>query len=332
MVRISFAIVVAMAVIALGLFAFRGEEADSTAEFDQPKTTVTTQTIMADFDSPAPLASGIQNASHATPVDESRDLHREIRELRGDVGQLRHDVKQLLGVLEGPRKSSGGQGDHSQSAEERRIERVLAKPVTLKIQNKPLSDFLSDTAAAHDVNIVLDKLGLVEVGLTAQAPIALDVRDIRLATALQLVLDPMDLTCTVRDDVLVVTSVLRAQGGLVVAIYPVGNLIMPIRDSVTISEKPQVSASTASTVSLLKKTKSQTLVDLITSTIEPTSWAEVGGRGSIRSHLPTLSLVIRQTQPVHEEIADVLDKLRRLQQIPETLSREEEEKLLIPPE
>ena len=197
MVRISFAIVVAMAVIALGLFAFRGEEADSTAEFDQPKTTVTTQTIMADFDSPAPLASGIQNASHATPVDESRDLHRE----------------QLLGVLEGPRKSSGGQGDHSQSAEERRIERVLAKPVTLKIQNKPLSDFLSDTAAAHDVNIVLDKLGLVEVGLTAQAPIALDVRDIRLATALQLVLDPMDLTCTVRDDVLVVTSVLRAQGG-----------------------------------------------------------------------------------------------------------------------
>ncbi|MCH8830021.1 MAG: hypothetical protein IID45_10640, partial [Planctomycetes bacterium] len=62
-----------------------------------------------------------------------------------------------------------------------------------------------------------------------------------------------------------------------------------------------------------------TLSELITQTIEPESWREIGGPGSLKHFETTLSLVIRQTQKVHEEIADLLKQLRRLQDLQVTI-------------
>ncbi|HEX4142821.1 MAG TPA: hypothetical protein VHY91_04660 [Pirellulales bacterium] len=61
------------------------------------------------------------------------------------------------------------------------------------------------------------------------------------------------------------------------------------------------------------------LTDLITSTIQPTSWDEVGGPGSIQEFSTNLSLVISQTQEVHEQIVDLLRQLRRLQDLQVTI-------------
>lgn len=57
------------------------------------------------------------------------------------------------------------------------------------------------------------------------------------------------------------------------------------------------------------------LIDLITSTISPQSWDEVGGPGTIEPFRLNLSLVISQTQDVHEQIVDLLQQLRRLQDL-----------------
>ena len=62
-----------------------------------------------------------------------------------------------------------------------------------------------------------------------------------------------------------------------------------------------------------------TLIELITSTIAPDSWDEVGGAGAIEPFPVNLSLVISQTQEVHEQIADLLDQLRRLQDLQVTI-------------
>jgi general secretion pathway protein D len=63
----------------------------------------------------------------------------------------------------------------------------------------------------------------------------------------------------------------------------------------------------------------QTLIDLITTTIAPDSWEEVGGAGAIQEFPINLSLVISQTQDVHEQIADLLEQLRRLQDLQVTI-------------
>ena len=62
-----------------------------------------------------------------------------------------------------------------------------------------------------------------------------------------------------------------------------------------------------------------TLIELITSTIAPTSWDDVGGPGSVVGFDGNLSLVVSQTQEVHQDIVDLLQQLRRLQDLQVTI-------------
>jgi general secretion pathway protein D len=61
------------------------------------------------------------------------------------------------------------------------------------------------------------------------------------------------------------------------------------------------------------------LIELITTTVKPQTWDEVGGPGSISEFRNNLSLVISQTQDVHEEIVDLLGQLRRNQDLQVTI-------------
>lgn len=55
------------------------------------------------------------------------------------------------------------------------------------------------------------------------------------------------------------------------------------------------------------------LIDLIITTIDPDTWDDVGGPGSIAEFATNLSLVISQTQEVHEKIDRLLAQLREIQ-------------------
>ena len=55
------------------------------------------------------------------------------------------------------------------------------------------------------------------------------------------------------------------------------------------------------------------LKDLIKNTIDPNSWSDAGGQGTIDYFPLTMSLVINQTPDIQEQIADLLGALRRLQ-------------------
>jgi general secretion pathway protein D len=61
------------------------------------------------------------------------------------------------------------------------------------------------------------------------------------------------------------------------------------------------------------------LIELITTTVKPDSWQSFGGPGSIRPMENNLTLIVSQTQEVHEQIADLLQQLRRLQDLQVTL-------------
>jgi general secretion pathway protein D len=63
----------------------------------------------------------------------------------------------------------------------------------------------------------------------------------------------------------------------------------------------------------------QSLIDLIQQTVEPTTWNTVGGQGAIQPFNTNLSIVVSQTQEVHERIADLLEQLRRLQDLQVTI-------------
>lgn len=61
------------------------------------------------------------------------------------------------------------------------------------------------------------------------------------------------------------------------------------------------------------------LIELIQTTISPESWDEVGGPGTMSEFRANLSLVVSNTQEVHEQIQALLDQLRRLQDLQITI-------------
>src|SRR5262249_8855312 len=63
------------------------------------------------------------------------------------------------------------------------------------------------------------------------------------------------------------------------------------------------------------QTMEDVLMKLITNTISPQSWSEVGGAGTIDYFPLGMALVINQTPDIQEQIAELLAALRRLQDL-----------------
>ena len=73
--------------------------------------------------------------------------------------------------------------------------------------------------------------------------------------------------------------------------------------------------SPASRPRLSAKPDFDSLVDLIIKTVQPETWQNKGGQGTIACSETNLSLVISQTHEVHEEIVDLLEQIRRMQDL-----------------
>ena len=82
--------------------------------------------------------------------------------------------------------------------------------------------------------------------------------------------------------------------------------VYPVSDLVLIDGRwPQAAGQNAALPDF------QSMIDLITATVAPTSWDMVGGRGSIAPQLHALSIVVLQAPSVHTEIETLLSDLRR---------------------
>jgi hypothetical protein len=96
-------------------------------------------------------------------------------------------------------------------------------------------------------------------------------------------------------------------GQLIVVTYPVSDLIIPLASDPPKPAPPGPGGSTGPGADF------DPLIDLITSTIDTETWLENGtGEGEIMPFPSNLSLVISQTQRVHEQVADLLEQLRTL--------------------
>ncbi len=79
---------------------------------------------------------------------------------------------------------------------------------------------------------------------------------------------------------------------LMFKVYVVGDLVIPFANNA--NAKPDF----------------ESLIDMIELRTGADCWADGGGHGSIRTHAETFSFVIRQTQAVHEQVAELLDEIR----------------------
>ncbi|MCH7988001.1 MAG: hypothetical protein IID46_02495 [Planctomycetes bacterium] len=181
------------------------------------------------------------------------------------------------------------------SERKKEIQHALDKQISLHFEDAALIDVIKHIAQSAGINVVLDNMGLEEEGLTSDTKVSIDVTEIRLKSALNLLLKPRRLAYMIEDEVLKITGKSRVQRPMTTVNYPVGNLLaVPSPDHAAISF--------------------DTLINLITSLVEPNSWSERGGQGVITQFDTTLSLVIRQTDQGHAKIKKLLDSLREAKQ------------------
>ena len=235
---------------------------------------------------------------------------------------------------------------------ELRIEKSLNSTISLHFHAVPLTDIIRHIATTHGINIILDTRAIETEGLLADQSVSIDVDNIKLRSALNLLLDQAGgLVYDVENEVLKITNRLEQETKYVQAVYNVADLVVPL--NLTVQKGPfdqnllngrggsnlsgnglfqvddDLGIAIGSNGSPRRGRSGQRgaeegvdftgLVDLITTTVEPGTWDLDGGAGRLHGEENTLSLVIRQTPAVHEQIVDLLGQLRKLQDLQVTV-------------
>ncbi len=163
--------------------------------------------------------------------------------------------------------------------------RVLECAAETDFDKMPLNKLLEHLKQRYRIEIELDQKAISTAGVRPDTLRRGHVAGVRWRSALRQLLGELKLGFVVKNRVLLVTSQDRAAKELVTVIYPVSDLVSAGNDF-------------------------KSLVDTITATIRPKSWNSKGGPGAVIAMESRNCLVVSQTQDVHEEIAELLEKLR----------------------
>ncbi len=104
---------------------------------------------------------------------------------------------------------------------------------------------------------------------------------------------------------------------LLTKVYPVADLVIPVGDHIALwpSGATKPASCAAPTGAPMRQTCHEQLIKLITSTVAPQSWVESGGCGTIDYFPIGMALAVNQPAGVQEQVADLLEALRRLQDV-----------------
>lgn len=172
----------------------------------------------------------------------------------------------------------------SRSGAEIRIESALKSALTnigLNFTENTLSEVAVFLRDEYEMEVQIDTQALDDMGMSPDDTITITLRNIRLDSALDLMLREHDLTYIIHNEVLLITTETRASTMLEARAYP---------------------------TDINSNEGADKLVEVIQTTVAPNTWSEVGGEGAIA--LIGSRLVIRQTYAVHREINELLSQLR----------------------
>jgi hypothetical protein len=185
--------------------------------------------------------------------------------------------------------------DDDNPAKEDLIAEALDHRVTVDVNGAALADILGYFAdllpADQKISIVIDRRKIEEEGIDLGRPVSLKVNDIRLRSALNLILTDAGLDWTVRDEVLLITTKDEAAANTVTRVYDVDELVVQKGDD---DRTPHFDE----------------LIELIQNEVAPDSWADAGGPGAVHPFSVNGGrLVVRQTPQAHYAIAKLLEEL-----------------------
>jgi hypothetical protein len=179
-------------------------------------------------------------------------------------------------------------------AAEGKIRAALASKTQIEFVETPLKDVVDYLKDLHHIEIQLDTSALKEAGVDESTQVTKNLKGISLRSALKLVLDEVQLKYVVHHGVLLITSTAKAESDefMQTRCYPVEDLVLPEDDGCA---------------------NFTSLNELLTATVATKSWTDNGGTGTlfgfVAGNRPLL--VVSQSEEVHEQIENMLEKLRK---------------------
>lgn len=311
-------------------------------------------------------------------LDALNDVDESAVAMNPNLPMMLPDAKEWE-ALSRRRLVPDGFGDSRLSPAEMAIRKKLSTEVNVRFSNRPLGEVLSDLQAMTGVPIVIDDRALSAVRVTPETSVTLQLQNgIPLKSALNIILERLELTYVIENDVLSITSMEAKRSKVYPKTYRVTDLVTPIPNFTSSYEdglagalrsayqmsNPQADihvtpismtdmgtgmarAMSPTNTDVLGQYNPmgsqggfginnppmsaggaagggsfadfQSLIDLIQTTVVPDTWEALGGPSTMAPYPQNLSLVISTTSEVHDQIADLLDSLRRLQNLQITI-------------
>lgn len=195
--------------------------------------------------------------------------------------------------------SAGQRRAALQAAAERRIEAALDSPLRAPLEfiETPFNQVTQVLSDDYEIPIVFDVSALDAVASSPEVEVSIAIGNVTLRSALELMLQNAgegELTYIIDKEVLMITTQEEAEKRLQTLVYRVDDLIDSDRFATTAERDAGVDQ----------------LSDVIVSTVEHESWMENGtGEGEIQFFGPGM-MVISQTRRVHDQVEDLLQRLR----------------------
>ena len=174
------------------------------------------------------------------------------------------------------------------------IESAVKEIGSIDSVETPLKQVVETLQQQFRIPILLSEKKLEEASVSPDTPVTKTVFNLPLESLLWHVLHELELTYIVRDGVILITTPEDAESHLLTRVYPVLDLITPRQKQPTGYGGDYDS-----------------LIEVITATVKPDSWDDVGGPGAIDCLDNAAALVVSQTRDVHVQIEGLLTALRR---------------------
>jgi hypothetical protein len=184
-----------------------------------------------------------------------------------------------------------------QSDAEKKIREALRQPAECDYLNTDLESVTVNLTLQHHIKIAVDAHRLAAEGKGVDESITASFRNIPLGKMLNLILDGHGLTTVIKDDVLIITTKIAASQpeNLSTRVYQVHDLVVAANDPT--ASQPDFDS----------------LINVITSNVRQSDWAENGGTIGVISTFNgpgVLALVIQHDERGHVETERLLKSLR----------------------
>ena len=202
-------------------------------------------------------------------------------------------------------------------------ERLMLKG-TLQATEAPLHELAEALAAELDAPVVISAKKLEEAAINVQTPVTYRLKNVKMQVALKLILDELGLTYLAADDIIVITTPEDAGSRLITRVYDCREL-MKLPSPVKKVKQPAPAnpgggiGTPEIPAQAPEKKKEEVgpdggyditdLMHLITTTVAPDTWDEVGGPGSLADFKGLVT--VSTTQDVHDQVEKLLNMLHK---------------------